>query len=186
MMWSTAECIGLAVAFVGSLYLAPARIRALGHDDPRQIKQRGAALSVVCAVSLGYTVLTCAEGVPFELVLGLVGIRVDGIVMAAVLPLALTVVLFLGPIVCRLCESIAYQRLRHNIRHAARGAGRAHSKEDNRVATADAAPPFVFKWPTVAGILRACGMGSAIRVRVAQSSSPPSRKSLYFVGVCRP
>jgi prenyl protein peptidase len=149
-------CFALASAFVGSLYLAPAHVRVLGHDDPRQIRQRGVALSAVCALSLIYVMVTCSDVVPLGTRLGMVGLRVAGLVPAAVLPMVLTGTLFLGPMVCSACENVAYQRLRHNVRHMVRGGRTAAT-----AATAAAAPSppptptpaFRFQWPTLGRML---------------------------------
>jgi prenyl protein peptidase len=54
-------CLVLSGAFVGSLYVAPAWVRALPRDDARQIRWRTMATSVICIVSLAtYSLIFCA------------------------------------------------------------------------------------------------------------------------------
>ena len=118
-----------ASIFVGSLYMTSEDIRQLSHNNPIQIKQRAVSTFVscitCCILVYGWCTSTGNEKrVPVNQLLGL---RVVGVVPAAVLPLALTLLLFLGALVCKVCEYIAFQRI------------------DNRASTSNA----TIIWPTI-------------------------------------
>ena len=105
-------CLGLAAVFVGSLYVAPARIRALPHDDPRQIRQRATALACVCVAAVAFAWWWCGGdggGGGGLSAAELLGLRAEGFLPALVLPLGLTVVLFQGALLHKAWEHAEYQ-----------------------------------------------------------------------------
>jgi len=90
-------CFILAVAFVGSLYLAPT---SKPRDDPETIRWRMVLTGIVTILSPFYLLLwadyeTTEQGAELH---HLLGIKIDGIIAAIILPLLLTVVLYGGVI----------------------------------------------------------------------------------------
>ncbi|XP_036404818.1 CAAX prenyl protease 2 [Megalops cyprinoides] len=95
---SVLSCLLLACSYVGSLYVWRSD---LPRDHPAVIKRRFTSVLIVSALSPAF-VWAWKEitGVrPGPSLLSLMGIRLEGIVPAATLPLLLTMVLFLGPLV---------------------------------------------------------------------------------------
>uniref|UniRef100_A0A8B9H469 CAAX prenyl protease 2 n=1 Tax=Astyanax mexicanus TaxID=7994 RepID=A0A8B9H469_ASTMX len=92
-------CLFLACLYVGSLYVWPAN---LPRDHPKTIKKRFISVLFASAVSplviLIRNVFIIISQKPSSPVLSLLGIRIEGAVPAAVLPLILTMVLYLGPL----------------------------------------------------------------------------------------
>jgi len=91
-------CFILAVAFVGSLYLAPTN---KPRDDPETIRWRMLLTGIVTILSPFYLLLwadreTTEQGAQLH---HLLGIKTDGIVAAIIIPLVLTTVLYGGVIV---------------------------------------------------------------------------------------
>jgi prenyl protein peptidase len=112
-----------ACIFVGSLYITPVRIRKLSHNNPIQIKQRSISIFISCLLCLLFVYYWCS---PIETTAGksevkfypsshqfpvyiLLGIRINGLLTAAILPLLLTVILFSGAITCHICEYVIYK-----------------------------------------------------------------------------
>jgi len=83
----------MASAFVGGLYLVPADIKKRPRDDPTQIKCRLAAVGVSSVLSVVTFITIAAEP------LASLGFRAEGFVAAATIPLGLTALLFMGPLV---------------------------------------------------------------------------------------
>ncbi|GAB6031592.1 hypothetical protein CHUAL_009356 [Chamberlinius hualienensis] len=100
-------CVMIAVTFVGSLYIWKENRRHF-RDHPRTIFRRFISVTIASVFSLMLVILfansTDYEGLPNGNVAHLLGIRFNKIVKAAVLPLILTMVLFLGPIVCNIID----------------------------------------------------------------------------------
>ncbi|KAJ8281813.1 hypothetical protein COCON_G00043320 [Conger conger] len=95
---SVLSCLVLACSYVGSLYVWRSD---LPRDHPSVIKRRFTSVLVVSALSPVF-VWTWKEvtGVrPGHSLLALMGIRLEGVVPAAILPLLLTMALFLGPLI---------------------------------------------------------------------------------------
>ncbi|KAL6075456.1 CAAX prenyl protease [Balamuthia mandrillaris] len=91
------SCALLTVWFVGSLYLWP-KARTLNRDDPVQIKRRFMSVGLVCATSVVYLWFWAASQDLFS-VLYWMGVHGEALIQAATLPLLLTMILFLGPLV---------------------------------------------------------------------------------------
>ncbi|XP_030602255.1 CAAX prenyl protease 2-like [Archocentrus centrarchus] len=92
------SCLFLACLYVGSLYVWR---RRLPRDHPSVIKRRCVSVLLVSALSPAVvkTWIQWADvrvGVP---VWELMGVRTDGLVLAALLPLLLTMVFYLGPLI---------------------------------------------------------------------------------------
>ncbi|XP_069500861.1 CAAX prenyl protease 2 isoform X2 [Ambystoma mexicanum] len=95
---SLASCFMLACSYVGSLYVWKSD---LPRDHPAVIKRRFTSVLTVSAlsplfVSVWKEVTGIKSGAPL---LALMGFRLDGIFNATFLPLFLTMVLFLGPLI---------------------------------------------------------------------------------------
>jgi len=91
-------CFILAVAFVGSLYLAPTN---KPRDDPETIRWRMLLTGIVTILSPFYLLLwadreTTEQGAQLH---HLLGIKTNGIVSAIIIPLVLTTVLYGGVII---------------------------------------------------------------------------------------
>ncbi|XP_072840505.2 CAAX prenyl protease 2 isoform X1 [Pogona vitticeps] len=95
---SLASCLGLACAYVGSLYVWKSH---LPRDHPAVIKRRFTSVLVVSLLSpcfiWAWKEVTGVK--PGPSLFTLMGFRLEGIVPATVLPLLLTMVLFLGPLI---------------------------------------------------------------------------------------
>ncbi|KAJ8405381.1 hypothetical protein AAFF_G00318540 [Aldrovandia affinis] len=95
---SVLSCLVLACSYVGSLYVWRSD---LPRDHPSVIKRRFTSVLVVSALSpvfvWAWKELTGVRA--GHSLLALMGIRLEGIVPAATLPLLLTMVLFLGPLI---------------------------------------------------------------------------------------
>ncbi|CAL8377082.1 CAAX prenyl protease 2 [Gadus morhua] len=94
---SVFSCLLLACSYVGSLYVWRSD---LPRDHPTVIKRRFTSVLIVSALSPAF-VWTWKEftGVrPTPSLLALMGIRFEGLIPAVILPLLLTMVLFLGPL----------------------------------------------------------------------------------------
>ncbi|KNC98325.1 CAAX prenyl protease [Spizellomyces punctatus DAOM BR117] len=116
---SILACILLTLTFVGSFYVFRGGIpRQVPRDDPRVVRRRFMAAAGTCAVgfvSVGFVlssvgiVPTGTEGLP--VLLAHLGLKPKGFLLAAVLPLLLTMTLFLGPLaVDFIAESLPFQR----------------------------------------------------------------------------
>lgn len=95
---SILSCLLLACSYVGSLYVWRSD---LPRDHPAVIKRRFTSVLIVSALSPVF-VWTWKEftGVtPGPSLLALMGIRFEGLIPAVILPLLLTMVLFLGPLI---------------------------------------------------------------------------------------
>ncbi|XP_063172947.1 CAAX prenyl protease 2 isoform X2 [Candoia aspera] len=92
------SCLGLACAYVGSLYVWKSH---LPRDHPAVIKRRFTSVLVVSTISpLFIWVWKEVTGVkPDASLLTLMGFRLEGILPATLLPLLLTMILFLGPLI---------------------------------------------------------------------------------------
>nr|XP_045015525.1 CAAX prenyl protease 2 isoform X1 [Jaculus jaculus] len=94
---SVFSCLSLACSYVGSLYVWKSE---LPRDHPAVIKRRFTSVLVVSSLS-PLCVLLWREltGIlPGTSLLTLMGFRLEGIFPAALLPLLLTMILFLGPL----------------------------------------------------------------------------------------
>ncbi|KAG7484956.1 hypothetical protein MATL_G00055640 [Megalops atlanticus] len=94
---SVLSCLLLACSYVGSLYVWRSE---LPRDHPAVIKRRFTSVLIVSALSPLF-VWTWREYTglkPGPSLLALMGIRLEGFLSAAVLPLVLTMALFLGPL----------------------------------------------------------------------------------------
>ncbi|XP_066466333.1 CAAX prenyl protease 2 [Tiliqua scincoides] len=91
-------CLSLACAYVGSLYVWKSH---LPRDHPAVIKRRFTSVLIVSSLSPFLVwIWKEASGVkPGAALLALLGVRLEGIFPATVLPLLLTMVLFLGPLI---------------------------------------------------------------------------------------
>ncbi|XP_006230852.1 CAAX prenyl protease 2 isoform X4 [Rattus norvegicus] len=98
---SVFSCFSLACSYVGSLYVWKSE---LPRDHPAVIKRRFTSVLVVSSLSplcvLLWRELTGIQ--PGTSLLTLMGFRLEGIFPAALLPLLLTMILFLGPLM-QLC-----------------------------------------------------------------------------------
>nr|XP_051686838.1 uncharacterized protein LOC100338882 isoform X1 [Oryctolagus cuniculus] len=94
---SVFSCLSLACSYVGSLYVWKSE---LPRDHPAVIKRRFTSVLVVSSLSplcvLLWRELTGIQ--PGTSLLTLMGVRLEGIFPAALLPLLLTMILFLGPL----------------------------------------------------------------------------------------
>ncbi|XP_037402059.1 CAAX prenyl protease 2 isoform X4 [Pygocentrus nattereri] len=95
---SILSCLLLACLYVGSLYIWRG---SLPRDHPSTIKKRFISVLFASAVSplIVWAWMQAVEVRPSPPLLALLGIRIEGSVPAAVLPLILTMVLFLGPLI---------------------------------------------------------------------------------------
>ncbi|XP_047241088.1 CAAX prenyl protease 2 isoform X2 [Girardinichthys multiradiatus] len=98
MCWlSVLSCLLLACCYVGSLYVWRSD---LPRDHPAVIKRRFTSVLVVSGLSplfvWAWREFTAVRTI--SPLLGLLGIRLEGFISAIVLPLLLTMVLFLGPL----------------------------------------------------------------------------------------
>ncbi|KAG8437847.1 hypothetical protein GDO86_008519 [Hymenochirus boettgeri] len=91
-------CLTLACSYVGSLYVWKSE---LPRDHPAVIKKRFTSVLIVSLLSpLFLSLWKELTGVKTDApLLCLMGFRIEGIIAAIVLPLLLTMVLFLGPLV---------------------------------------------------------------------------------------
>ncbi|XP_077143620.1 CAAX prenyl protease 2 [Ranitomeya variabilis] len=91
-------CLALACSYVGSLYVWKSE---LSRDHPAVIKRRFTSVLVVSSLSpLFLWVWKELTGFKTEAaILSLMGFRLDGMFTATLLPLLLTMILFLGPLV---------------------------------------------------------------------------------------
>ena len=110
-----------ASIFVGTLYLTPAHIRRLSHNNPVQIKQRAKSTVLSCVVCGLLVYAWCHHLNPSSLSTlpthHLLGLRTTGFVPALVLPLLLTMVLFSGALVCKFFEHIIFQAIDQQHQH---------------------------------------------------------------------
>ncbi|XP_075044827.1 CAAX prenyl protease 2 isoform X2 [Mixophyes fleayi] len=91
-------CLALACSYVGSLYVWKSE---LSRDHPAVIKRRFTSVLIVSSLSPLF-LLVWKEVTGFKTdaaILSLMGFRLEGILTATVLPLLLTMILFLGPLV---------------------------------------------------------------------------------------
>ncbi|XP_060789665.1 CAAX prenyl protease 2 isoform X2 [Neoarius graeffei] len=95
---SVLSCLLLACSYVGSLYVWKSD---LPRDNPSVIKRRFTSVLIVSALSplfvWGWKEFTGIQPTPS--LLALMGIRFEGLIPAVILPLILTMVLFLGPLI---------------------------------------------------------------------------------------
>ncbi|XP_067170885.1 CAAX prenyl protease 2 [Apteryx mantelli] len=91
-------CLSLACSYVGSLYVWGS---PLPRDHPSVIKRRFTSVLVVSGLSPAFVWLWKElTGIkPDTPLLALLGLRLEGLVPATLLPLLLTMVLFLGPLI---------------------------------------------------------------------------------------
>ena len=107
-----ATCLLLAVSFVGGFYLAPARVQALPRDNPVHVRFRFAVIAVVCTAAPFVTGFWWDGGADARPAgagaapgfWAWLGFRVPGFGYACVLPLALTTMLFAGPLAVAFLE----------------------------------------------------------------------------------
>ncbi|KAJ8405857.1 hypothetical protein AAFF_G00312940 [Aldrovandia affinis] len=94
---SVLSCLLLACSFVGSLYVWRSE---LPRDHPAVIKRRFTSVLIVSALSPVFVwAWKQYTGIrPGPSLLSLMGIRFEGVLAAATLPLVLTMALFLGPL----------------------------------------------------------------------------------------
>ena len=104
------QCLGLALLYVGSLYLFKSPYL---RDDPFTIRQRMKCVLVVCLIAPIY-VMSCGSSRTqthsFHLFEWL-GMHAVNILPAFVLPLILTVILFIGPIAQIVADEEEFQNL---------------------------------------------------------------------------
>ncbi|KAG5184918.1 hypothetical protein JKP88DRAFT_313425 [Tribonema minus] len=98
-----ALCFLLSCTYVGSLYMVPARIRALRRDNPTQILARFGSVSAAAAVCVMVLKLLAKpsqspDAADFHVWIGLPG--GEGLVCAVACSLTLICCLFLGPLMC--------------------------------------------------------------------------------------
>ncbi|XP_010888589.1 CAAX prenyl protease 2 [Esox lucius] len=95
---SVLSCFLLACSYVGSLYVWR---NDLPRDHPAVIKRRFTSVLIVSALSPVFVwAWKVYTGVmPGPSLLALMGVRFEGLIPAVVLPLLLTMVLFLGPLI---------------------------------------------------------------------------------------
>ncbi|XP_005089152.1 CAAX prenyl protease 2 [Aplysia californica] len=93
-------CFFFAVLYVGSLYVWGATIKDKSRDHPDVIKRRFLSVASVCAIApvLLWTVASPSDKVHANTLLEWLGIRFWGFIPACIVPLFLTMVLFLGPL----------------------------------------------------------------------------------------
>uniref|UniRef100_A0A9J7ZHE6 CAAX prenyl protease 2 n=1 Tax=Cyprinus carpio carpio TaxID=630221 RepID=A0A9J7ZHE6_CYPCA len=95
---SILSCLLLACSYVGSLYVWKSD---LPRDHPAVIKRRFTSVLIVSALSpvfvWAWKEFTAIQTGPS--LLALMGIRLEGLIPAIILPLLLTMVLFLGPLI---------------------------------------------------------------------------------------
>jgi len=94
-------CGGIALAFVGTLYIAalPSSCTGLGRDHPSTIKRRCCAVAFTCTVAwLPYYFSLRSDDMLLVDVFAKLGLRLTGVVASSTYPLLLTATLFLGPI----------------------------------------------------------------------------------------
>ncbi|XP_044125269.1 CAAX prenyl protease 2 [Bufo gargarizans] len=91
-------CLTLACSYVGSLYVWKSE---LSRDHPAVIKRRFTSVLIVSSLSpLFLWLWKELTGIKTDAaILSLMGFRLDGIFTATLLPLLLTMILFLGPLV---------------------------------------------------------------------------------------
>ncbi|KAM8940551.1 CAAX prenyl protease 2 [Pelodytes ibericus] len=91
-------CLTLACSYVGSLYVWKSE---LPRDHPAVIKRRFTSVLIVSLLSpLFLSVWKELTGIKTNApLLCLMGLRIEGIITATILPLLLTMILFLGPLV---------------------------------------------------------------------------------------
>lgn len=82
------------------------------RNDPQTIKYRSLSVCFVSIISPGFVYLLS----PSELLKNvhfwkIIGIRTDGILFAAIIPLAVTLVLFFGPILVKVCSGKYSERI---------------------------------------------------------------------------
>ncbi|KAH8378755.1 hypothetical protein KR009_001235 [Drosophila setifemur] len=92
---SVSCCFALAVLYVGSLYIWRTKHN---RDHPTTIKRRFASVSVVMLIAPLFVYFASPELVSREPFPKLLGLRIEGLWQAIVIPYALTALLFLGPI----------------------------------------------------------------------------------------
>ncbi|ELR22428.1 CAAX prenyl protease 2, putative [Acanthamoeba castellanii str. Neff] len=90
------SCVGLAGWFVGSLYLWP-DLHRIDRNSPVVIKRRFASVGLACVTAVIYLYFW-ANDRDLGKVMEWMGVRTTGIIQAAIIPLALTMVLFAGPL----------------------------------------------------------------------------------------
>ncbi|XP_064796794.1 CAAX prenyl protease 2-like [Oncorhynchus masou masou] len=95
---SVLSCLLLACSYVGSLYVWRSD---LPRDHPAVIKRRFTSVLIVSALSpvFVWTWKVYTGVMPGPSLLALMGIRFEGLIPAIILPLLLTMVLFLGPLI---------------------------------------------------------------------------------------
>ncbi|KAM9407031.1 CAAX prenyl protease 2-like isoform 2-T2 [Salvelinus alpinus] len=95
---SVLSCLLLACSYVGSLYVWRSD---LPRDHPAVIKRRFTSVLIVSALSpvFVWTWKVYTGVMPGPSLLALMGIRFEGLFPAIILPLLLTMVLFLGPLI---------------------------------------------------------------------------------------
>lgn len=97
---SVCWCVFLGLFYVLSLYMWPGAFHA-DRDEPAQIRRRFISVAIVSVTSLtGFGVFWCiSDSNSVYTVFELCGIAPDSFIMGFALPLMLTAVLFLGPLV---------------------------------------------------------------------------------------
>ncbi|KAI0237480.1 CAAX prenyl protease 2 [Lamellibrachia satsuma] len=99
-------CLFLAVIYVGSLYVwTPGQH---GRDHPSTIKLRFLRVGLVCILMIPF-LWACSVNsysVRARILFTWIGLRLHGVITASVLPLLLTMVLFLGPLTLHYLDGI--------------------------------------------------------------------------------
>lgn len=93
-------CLFFSVMYVGSLYIWRSSTKAKSRDHPDVIKRRFVSVALVCFTVplLLLMVATKSESAQANSIFCWLGIRFWGLIPAFILPLVLTMVLFLGPL----------------------------------------------------------------------------------------
>ena len=102
--WVFAACLGLATIFVASLYLVSA---GLPRDHPVTIRRRILAIACVCLAAPAYLWAWSSDGESGESLLRVLGLKTEGLFWAALSPVVLVSLAYLGPLV-------HFAWLRHN------------------------------------------------------------------------
>ncbi|ELT88683.1 hypothetical protein CAPTEDRAFT_19281 [Capitella teleta] len=103
---AVAICILLALAYVGSLYVWTSTRKS--RDHPETIKLRFVRVTIVCALVIPFLWLcgTKSHSVKARILFTWLGLRFKGFITATVLPLILTMVLFMGPLTLHYLDGI--------------------------------------------------------------------------------
>ncbi|KAL5274772.1 RCE1 family protein [Megaselia abdita] len=99
---SILACLLLVTLYVGGLYVWSSN---KGRNDPQTIKYRSFSVCFVSLISPTFVyVLSPTQLLDKVSIFKLIGVHFDGILLSATIPLAVTFVLFLGPIMVKICS----------------------------------------------------------------------------------